>query len=150
MGKYLGIGNAGFTAIRKGTYIDKTGLISFVNKTLGTMQKLTCVSRPRRFGKSYAAKMLCAYYDKSCHSDHLFSGLEIANDPSYQKYLNRYDGRISWNETGGHASGYAVSCDRRYREQIYYYYRRMGRPVSRGKAGYSTAGGLHSAVARAL
>ena len=91
MGKYLGIGNAGFTAIRKGTYIDKTGLISFVNKTLGTMQKLTCVSRPRRFGKSYAAKMLCAYYDKSCHSAHLFSGLEIANDPSYQKYLNKYD-----------------------------------------------------------
>ena len=38
MGKYLGVGNAGFTAIRKGTYIDKTGLISFVNRTLGTMQ----------------------------------------------------------------------------------------------------------------
>uniref|UniRef100_UPI0025A1A5C1 AAA family ATPase n=1 Tax=Sporofaciens musculi TaxID=2681861 RepID=UPI0025A1A5C1 len=65
MGKYLNLGNDGFAAIRKGLYVDKSGLISFMNKTLGTKDKLTCVSRPRRFGKSYAAKMLCAYYDKS-------------------------------------------------------------------------------------
>ena len=66
MGKYLNVGNAGFMAARKGTYIDKTGLITFINSTLGTKNKLTCVSRPRRFGKSFAAQMLCAYYDKSC------------------------------------------------------------------------------------
>ena len=53
MGKYLNLGNDGFAAIRKGLYVDKSGLISFMNKTLGTKDKLTCVSRPRRFGKSY-------------------------------------------------------------------------------------------------
>ena len=42
-----------------------SGLISLINDSIGTVQKLTCISRPRRFGKSFAAKMLCAYYDKT-------------------------------------------------------------------------------------
>jgi hypothetical protein len=91
MGNYLNLGNDGFTSIRKGTYVDKTGLISFINNTLGTAQKLTCVSRPRRFGKSFAAKMLCAYYDRSCDSRKLFEDLEIAKDPSFEEHLNKYD-----------------------------------------------------------
>lgn len=52
MGQYLNLGNDGFQAVRRDFYVDKTGLISFMNDTLGTMRKLTCVSRPRRFGKS--------------------------------------------------------------------------------------------------
>ena len=91
MGNYLNIGNAGFVSARKGTYVDKTGMISFINRTLGTADKLTCVSRPRRFGKSFAAKMLCAYYDKSCDSRELFDGLEISGDASFEKYLNKYN-----------------------------------------------------------
>lgn len=91
MGNYLNIGNAGFKAVRKGFYVDKSGMIAFLNHTLGTMDKLTCVSRPRRFGKSFAAKMLCAYYDKSCDSRELFSDLEIAGAPSFETHLNKYD-----------------------------------------------------------
>lgn len=91
MNNYLNIGNAGFSNVRNGLYVDKTGLISFVNDRINTMDKLTCVSRPRRFGKSYAAKMLCAYYDRSCDSDKLFDDLEIAKAPSYKKHLNQYD-----------------------------------------------------------
>jgi hypothetical protein len=91
MGNYLNLGNAGFESIRKGTYVDKTGLISFVNSVLGTKQKLTCVSRPRRFGKSFAAQMLCAYYDRSCDSRSLFADLEIARDLSFEEHLNKYD-----------------------------------------------------------
>lgn len=91
MGNYLNIGNAGFAAAVKGVYIDKTELIAFVNSTCGTKDKLTCVSRPRRFGKSYAAQMLCAYYDKSCDSRGLFADLRIAADPSFEMHLNRYD-----------------------------------------------------------
>jgi hypothetical protein len=85
------MGNDGFQSIIKGQYVDKTGLISFINETLGTKNKLTCVSRPRRFGKSYAVQMLCAYYDKSCDSKALFEHYEIAKDPSFEEYLNRYD-----------------------------------------------------------
>lgn len=69
MGMYIDIGNAGFQSVRKGFYVDKTKLISYINSTLGTKDKLTCVSKPQRFGKSYAAQMLCAYYDRSCDSD---------------------------------------------------------------------------------
>ena len=58
---YLNPGNAGFRSMIKGSYVDKTGLIAYINSTLGTSAKLTGVSRPRRFGKSFAAKMLCAY-----------------------------------------------------------------------------------------
>lgn len=91
MGNYLNVGNAGFASVRKGVYVDKTGLIAVINQTLGTMDKLTCVSRPRRFGKSFAAKMLCAYYDRSCDSRRLFEGLEISKDDSFETYLNKYD-----------------------------------------------------------
>mgnify|MGYP007057030398 CR=1 FL=1 len=55
----INVGNAGFKAVTKGMYVDITGLISYINRTLGTAEKLTCVSRPQRFGKSLAAKMLC-------------------------------------------------------------------------------------------
>lgn len=91
MGMYLNIGNAGFCSVRKGLYVDKSGLISFINSTLGTKDKLTCVSRPRRFGKSFATQMLCAYYDKSCDSRDLFCDLEIAGDPLFETFLNQYD-----------------------------------------------------------
>lgn len=91
MGNYLNIGNAGFASVVKDIYVDKTGMIAFINNTLGKTRKLTCVSRPRRFGKSFAAKMLCAYYDKSCESRELFEGLEISKDPSFETYLNKYD-----------------------------------------------------------
>lgn len=40
MGMYLNIGNEGFESIRKGLYVDKSGLISFINGTLGTKDKL--------------------------------------------------------------------------------------------------------------
>ena len=63
MGMYLNPGNSGFAGIRKDIYVDKSGLIGLINETIGTPRRLTCVSRPRRFGKSFAAKMLCAYYD---------------------------------------------------------------------------------------
>lgn len=91
MGMYLNIGNDGFQSIRKGLYVDKSELIAFINHTLGTEDKLTCVSRPRRFGKSFAAKMLCAYYDKSCDSRELFCDLQIAKDATFETHLNWYN-----------------------------------------------------------
>ena len=90
MGAYINIGNAGFQSVRNGEYVDKSGLISIVNGTLFTERRFSCVSRSRRFGKSVAAKMLCAYYDQPCDSRSLFSDLEIASDPSFEKHLNKY------------------------------------------------------------
>ncbi len=95
VGMYLNPGNSGFTRIRNDIYVDKSGLISLINETIETPRFLTCVSRPRRFGKSYAAKMLCAYYDKTCNSSALFDELAIARDEkinqTYRHHLNQYD-----------------------------------------------------------
>ena len=99
MGTYLNPGNSGFAEILKSDYIDKTGLISIINSTIETTKKLTCTSRPRRFGKSYAAQMLCAYYDKTCDSHKLFEKYRIAEEPSYENHINKYD-VIYWDMTG--------------------------------------------------
>ena len=90
MGYYINPGNENFKVIVQDDYVDKSGLISLINDTIGTRRMLSCISRPRRFGKSYAANMLAAYYDCSCDSHGLFDGLEIAKDAGYKIHLNQY------------------------------------------------------------
>ena len=59
MGIYLNPDNEGFlTSVRSEIYVDKTELIHDMNRVLDTENKYVCVSRPRRFGKSMAAKTL--------------------------------------------------------------------------------------------
>ena len=90
MGAYINRGNDGFRSTRRREYVDKSGLIAVLNDTLETDIRYSCVTRCRRFGKSMAAKMLCAYYDQSCDSRSLFEDLEIASDPSFEEHLNKY------------------------------------------------------------
>ncbi len=90
MGTYLNPGNSGFAEMLNGDYIDKTGMIALINQRINTPSKLVCISRPRRFGKSYAAKMLCAYYDYTCDSHALFENYEISKDSTYEKHINQY------------------------------------------------------------
>lgn len=63
MGTYVYPGNEAFKEINNARYVDKTLVIDLLNETIGQDNKLTCISRPRRFGKTYVAKMLVAYYD---------------------------------------------------------------------------------------
>ena len=92
MGIYLNPGNDGFwTSIRSRIYVDKTELIACTNELLNTEQKYICVSRPRRFGKSMALKMLAAYYSCGCDSRELFSGWKIKSDRTFEEHLNQYD-----------------------------------------------------------
>jgi len=90
MGIYINKGNEAFRTSRNSEYIDKSGLIAVINDTLNTERSCSCITRCRRFGKSMAAKMLCAYYDNSCDSRELFEGLEIAKKSSFGKHLNKY------------------------------------------------------------
>lgn len=55
------------------------------------MEGYICNSRPRRFGKSYAANMLTAYYSRGCDSEAMFAGLEISKSADFKKHLNKYD-----------------------------------------------------------
>lgn len=91
MGVYVNPGNLGFSQIVADEYVDKTGLIARVNQTIGKPRPLVCVTRPRRFGKSFAAQSLTAYYCCSCDSRPLFDKLDISKDPSFEQHLNAYN-----------------------------------------------------------
>ncbi|MCI7644717.1 MAG: ATP-binding protein [Bacteroidales bacterium] len=90
MGTYINRGNSEFRDIVAHEYVDKSSLIPLINATLNSESRYSCVTRCRRFGKSMAAKMLCAYYDKSCSSRELFAGLKAEQDPTFETYLNKY------------------------------------------------------------
>ncbi len=93
MGIYLNPDNSSFyNAVNHSHfYVDKTLLIGFTNSVLFGEQRNICVSRPRRFGKSMAADMLVAYYSRGCDSRELFRNLKIAEHPSFEKHLNKYN-----------------------------------------------------------
>lgn len=91
MGTYLNPGNISFAQINDPDYVDKTSLIDLINQTIGKKNKLTCISRPRRFGKTWDARMLTAYYDCSCDSHLLFDDKKIAETKDYENYLNKYN-----------------------------------------------------------
>ena len=76
-------------AVNSKIYIDKSMLISVINECINTSQRFVCVSRPRRFGKSITADMLCAYYGQE-DTDSLFRTLKISGSPDYKKYLNKF------------------------------------------------------------
>ena len=63
VGMYLNPGADKFQiALNSPIYVDKTGLLAFLNRVLNTDQRFVCVSRPRRFGKTLTANMVAAYY----------------------------------------------------------------------------------------
>ena len=73
MGVYLNPGKTAFEeAVNSEIFIDKTEMIRYLNSVLKTKQKYVSVSRPRRFGKTMAADMICAYYDREAESRNLF------------------------------------------------------------------------------
>ena len=92
MGRFLNPDNTAFqTALNSEIYIDKTELLKFLNKKLGTNGKCITVSHARRFGKSHAAGMIDAYYSLGSDSSKLFENTKIASDPDYEKYRNKYN-----------------------------------------------------------
>lgn len=74
----LPLGVEFFDTIRKEKYyyIDKTGLISDLEKRMG---KVNLFTRPRRFGKTLNMSMLQCFYELGTDSS-LFDGLRIAQD----------------------------------------------------------------------
>ncbi len=92
MGLYLNPGNEAFRiAVSSEIYVDKSEMIAFINQRLRQDKRYICVSRPRRFGKSTAANMLMAYYDRGCDSEELFQKCKIAKDKTFAEQLNQHD-----------------------------------------------------------
>ena len=92
MGIYFNPGNGSFTKDKNSQlYIDKTGLIEYLNRVICTNANCISVSHARRFGKSHAAGMIDAYYSRGCDSSELFADSEIAAKDSYAVHLNKYN-----------------------------------------------------------
>lgn len=90
MGIYLNPGNINFKEIVSADiYVDKTMMIDVTNRFIDKGKKYVCFSRPRRFGKTFAGNMLCAYYSKGCDSSELFAGFKIAKTAGFAAKLNR-------------------------------------------------------------
>ena len=92
MALYLNVGNESFQeSLNSIIYVDKSPLIEILNRSIKTKNKYFCLSRPRRFGKSVTAQMICSYYAKGQDCSPLFDDLEIASFDDYKKHLNQYD-----------------------------------------------------------
>ena len=92
MGIYFNPGNGSFTKDKNSQlYLDKTGLIEYLNRVICTNANCISVSHARRFGKSHAAGMIDAYYSRGCNSSDLFENTEIASKDSYAVHLNKYN-----------------------------------------------------------
>ena len=104
MGTYLNPGKQNFQmAVNSEIFVDKSRMIRYLNTIINTNQRFVSVSRPRRFGKTMAADMVCAYYDREADSRAMFQGLKIAgclpaeeeereeSGPSWDAYLGRFD-----------------------------------------------------------
>ena len=90
MGIYLNPNNETFTRIlKREIYVDKTMMIKVINRFMETDNTYICVSRPRRFGKTFAGNMLSAYFSRGCDSKKLFEPYKISRDPSFESNLNK-------------------------------------------------------------
>lgn len=72
-------------------YVDKSLMISELNKLVCGQSNFVCVSRPRRFGKSMAGNMISAYYSKGCNTREIFSQMKVGQVADYDRYLNKYN-----------------------------------------------------------
>ncbi|SFK09088.1 PD-(D/E)XK nuclease superfamily protein [Succinivibrio dextrinosolvens] len=91
MAEYLNCNNESFEKTLRSDFVDKSLLLKTLNGLLNTESQYVCLTRPRRFGKSVNAKMINAYYSKGCDSKELFSTLKVANEPSFERELNKHN-----------------------------------------------------------
>jgi len=92
MGAYLNPGKEAFEeAVNSEIFIDKTEMLGYLNTIVKTKQKYVSVSRPRRFGKTMAADMICAYYDRDADSRELFEKRKLAGMSDWDEYLGKFD-----------------------------------------------------------
>ena len=90
MGLYLNPNAEAFKmGLNSEIYVDKSLMISELNKLACSQGNFLCISRPRRFGKSMVGNLISAYYSKGCDTREIFSQMKIGQVPDYDKYLNK-------------------------------------------------------------
>ncbi|MBR2812099.1 MAG: AAA family ATPase [Solobacterium sp.] len=94
MGTYLNPSRQNFQiSVNSKIFVDKSEMIGFLNTLVNTQERYVSVSRPRRFGKTMAADMICAYYGREADSRELFTKLKI----SHLDAVETKTGTIGWD-----------------------------------------------------
>ncbi|MCQ2193877.1 MAG: ATP-binding protein [Paludibacteraceae bacterium] len=92
MGLYLNPNAEAFLmGLNSEIYVDKSLVISELNKLACSQSNFVCMSRPRRFGKSMVGNMISAYYSKGCDTREIFSKMKVGQKSEYDKYLNKFN-----------------------------------------------------------
>lgn len=89
MPRTVGIGIQDFEKIitRKVFYIDKT---MFIKDWWESMDDVTLITRPRRFGKTLTLSMVEHFFSAGCAGSQLFEGLDIWKEEGYRKLQGTY------------------------------------------------------------
>jgi hypothetical protein len=116
------INNSFTEAYNSDYFVDKTELISKINKLISTNSKYLCITRPRRFGKTINAMMLECYYSKNADFKNIFDKLKISKCNSYEKHLNKHNVvYITFNNNAG--------INDNYKDYISYYTSRLTKDI---------------------
>ncbi len=106
MGYYLNPSSPKYEKLKKSkVFVDKTDIFEILNENLGKEKSFFCLSRPRCFGKSVTAQMICSYYARCQDSSSLFDNLKIASFDDYKKHLNQHD--VAFNQMQQWYDGYS-------------------------------------------
>ena len=106
MGDYLNPSSPRYEKLKKSkVFVDKTDIFEILNENLGKEKSFFCLSRPRCFGKSVTAQMICSYYARCQDSSSLFDNLKIASFDDYKKHLNQHD--VAFNQMQQWYDGYS-------------------------------------------
>ncbi len=106
MGYYLNPSSPRYEKLKKSkVFVDKTDIFEILNENLGKGKSFFCLSRPRCFGKSVTAQMICSYYARCQDSSSLFDNLKIASFDDYKKHLNQHD--VAFNQMQQWYDGYS-------------------------------------------
>ncbi len=72
-------------------FIDKSNLIGEVVAEMENGFRFQCVTRPRRFGKSYGANMVAYFFGKGDSAKKYFASQKIGANPNAMKYCGKYN-----------------------------------------------------------
>ena len=70
-------------------YVDKSLIITRLNKKFRTEDRFVCVSRPRRFGKTMVGTLISTFYSRGADARSIFEKLKIAATPNWDERLNK-------------------------------------------------------------
>ena len=92
MGTYVNPGNRQMQkALNNEIFVDKSMILTVLNKKFDSEGCFMCVSRPRRFGKTMVGNLISAFYSKGADSRAMFEKLKIAKEPGWDERLNKFN-----------------------------------------------------------